>query len=54
MPEVNFDSIRALPLAPRRPVTPPPSESPRQHPSPPSGERAAVRAEGQSPEARAE
>jgi aromatic ring hydroxylase len=54
MPQIDLDSIRAIPLAPRRPVTLPPSGSPRQYPSPPSGERAAVRAEGQSPEARAE
>ena len=29
MPEVNFDSIRAIPLAPRRPVTPPPGAGDR-------------------------
>src|SRR5438552_1450300 len=30
MPEVNFDSIRAIPLAPRRPVTPPPGAGDRR------------------------
>ncbi|PYM59266.1 MAG: hypothetical protein DMD77_05085 [Candidatus Rokuibacteriota bacterium] len=29
MPEVNFDSIRAIPLTPRRPVTPPPGAGDR-------------------------
>src|SRR5712664_130228 len=30
MPEVNFDSIRAIPLAPRRPITPPPGAGDRR------------------------
>src|SRR6266446_3447492 len=30
MPEVSFDSIRAIPLAPRRPITPPPGAGDRR------------------------